>query len=352
MRVIFMGSPAFAVPCLQQVAAHHQVLVVVTQPDKPAGRGGQLTPPPVKIAAEALGLPVIQPRSMRKPEIAAELAALGAELAVVVAYGKILPKNVLELFPKGCVNVHGSILPRYRGAAPIQRSVMAGDEETGVTIMLLDEGMDTGPTLLERKTAIGADETSGQLMERLAPIGAAALIEGLALIERGEAQPVAQDHPRATHAAMLAKEEGEVDFARPAKLVSAHIRGVDPWPGAYAVLSGEGEPGNVPVDASGNRTRNAPAFASALPSLKLFGAVVAEGEVPGGTAPGTVLEIGKRGARVACAEGSVWIRELQVPGRKRLPAIQVAAGRGLSVGQRFVKVPAPPAPAAADPGAR
>ncbi len=315
MRVIFMGSPAFAVPCLQQVAAHHQVLMVVTQPDKPAGRGAQLTAPPVKLAAAALGLPVIQPRSMRTPESAAQLAALGADLAVVVAYGKILPRHVLELFPKGCVNVHGSILPRYRGAAPVQRSVMAGDEETGVTIMLLDEGMDTGPTLMERRTPIGEGETSGQLMERLAPIGAAALVEALALIEEGRARPVAQEHGRATHAAMLAKEEGEVDFTRPARLVSAHVRGVDPWPGAYAQLEGSGSA-----------------------SLKLFGAQLADASSSSG-APGTILEIGPLGARVACAEGSVWIRELQMPGRKRLAAAQVAAGRGISVGQRFVKAP-------------
>jgi methionyl-tRNA formyltransferase len=318
MRVIFMGSPAFAVPCLEQVAAHHQVLMVVTQPDKPAGRGGQLTAPPVKLAAEKLGLPVMQPRSMRTPESAAALAALGAELAVVVAYGKILPRAVLDLFPKGCVNVHGSILPRYRGAAPVQRSVMSGDEETGVTIMMLDEGMDTGPTLLERRTAIGAAETSGQLMERLAPIGAAALVEALASIEEGRAHPVAQDHERATHAAMLAKEEGEVDFARPAHLVSAHIRGVDPWPGAYAQLAAEPSSGAVSA------------------SLKLFGAQVADASSSTG-APGTILEIGPRGARVACAEGSVWIRELQLPGRKRLAAAQVAAGRGIATGQRFVR---------------
>lgn len=319
MRVIFMGSPAFAVPCLQQVAAHHEVALVVTQPDKPAGRGGQLTAPAVKQAALALGLPVIQPRSMRKPEAAAELAAVGADLAVVVAYGKILPRAVLELFPRGCVNVHGSILPRYRGAAPIQRAVMAGEETTGVTIMMLDEGMDTGPTLMERHTPIGAAETSGQLMERLAPIGAAALVEALAEIEAGRARPVAQDHARATHAAMLAKEEGEVDFARPARLVSAHIRGVDPWPGAYATLASAGSGSGSPV-----------------PPIKLFGAEVADANASTG-APGTVLEVGAAGVRVACAEGSVWIRELQLPGRKRLPAAQVAAGRAIGVGQRFAK---------------
>jgi methionyl-tRNA formyltransferase len=321
MRVIFMGSPAFAVPCLQQVAAHHEVALVVTQPDKPAGRGGQVSAPPVKLAAQALGLPVITPRTLKTPEAVAELAAVGAEVAVVVAYGKILPRAVLELFPRGCVNVHGSLLPRYRGAAPVQRAVMAGERRTGVTIMMLDEGMDTGPTLLERETDIFDDETSGQLMDRLAPIGAAALIEGLAQITAGTARPTPQDHARASHAAMLRKEEGEVEFARPARLVAAQIRGVDPWPGAFA---------NVVT-------------AGAAPSpLKLFGAAVADEREPGAAA-GTVLEIGAPGARVACGIGSVWIRELQAPGRKRLAAAQVAAGRGLAVGQRFAERAAPAA---------
>jgi methionyl-tRNA formyltransferase len=310
MRVIFMGSPMFAVPCLQAVAARHHVVQVVTQPDKPAGRGGQLTPPPVKVAALALGLPVMAPRTLRTPEAVAALAAFEAELAVVVAYGKILPLAVLRLFPRGCVNVHGSILPRYRGAAPVQRAVMAGEHETGVTIMMLDEGMDTGPTLLERRVAIGDDETAGQMLERLAPIGAAALLLALNAIAAGTATPVAQDHARATHAAMLDKRDGGVDFRRPARLVSAWMRGVDPWPGAHAVLRGQ--------------------------ATKLFGPKVAgEGDPATTAAPGTVLELSGLGARVACGEGSVWIAELQVPGRKRLTAAQVAAGRGIAVGDQF-----------------
>lgn len=305
MRVIFMGSPSFAVPCLQQVASRHQVVLVVTQPDKPAGRGGAVTAPPVKRAALALGLPVIAPRTVKTPEVLAELNAADADVAVVVAYGKILPAAVLSAFRFGCINVHGSILPRYRGAAPVQRAVMAGEVETGITIMQLDAGMDTGPTLLERRTAIAATETYGQLLDRLAPIGADALLEALAQIEAGTARPVAQDHSRASLAPMLKKEEGKVDFDRPAALVSAHIRGVDPWPGAY--VAGD-------------------------PPLKLFGAEVAASDARPGV-PGTVLEIGASGARVACADGtSVWIRELQAPGRKRLSAAQLAAGRGLAVG--------------------
>lgn len=315
LRIVFMGSPAFAVPCLQAVAARHHVALVVTQPDKPAGRGGQLTAPPVKVAAQALGLPVIAPRSVRTAEAQAELAAPAADLAVVVAYGKILPRAVLELFPRGCVNVHGSILPRYRGAAPVQRAVLAGEAETGVTIMMLDEGMDTGPTLLERRTAIGPEETSGQLLERLAPLGAEALVEALAQIEAGLAHPQPQDHARATHAAMLSKEEGATDFARPARLVAAHVRGVDPWPGAHAALVAPG--GDL----------------AAAPLVKLFGARA--DAAPVSAAPGEVLAVTGDGAQVACAAGSVWVRELQVPGRKRMTAAQFAAGRGIAAGYRF-----------------
>src|SRR3954471_18661034 len=171
-----MGSPGFAVPCLRALHARHEVALVVSQPDKPAGRGGQMHAPAVKVAAQELGLPVIQPRSARTGELQKALEESGAELAVVVAYGKILPKAVLEALPRGCINVHASLLPRYRGAAPIQWAVINGDAETGVCIMQLDEGMDTGPVLLERRLSIGPEETSGELFERLSPLGAGTLL--------------------------------------------------------------------------------------------------------------------------------------------------------------------------------
>ncbi|MGE5182069.1 MAG: methionyl-tRNA formyltransferase [Acidobacteriota bacterium] len=299
MRVVFMGSPEFAVPTLRALAAAHQVVLVVSQPDKPAGRGGQLTPPAVAAAAKELGLPLIQPRSARTGELERALRESGAEVAVVVAYGKILPKAVLEAVPRGCLNVHGSLLPRYRGAAPVQRAVIDGERETGVCIMQLDEGMDTGPVLLERRVAIGPDETAGELMARLAPVGAEALLEVLA---QPVWQPRAQDHARATHAAMLDKQDGAIDFARPAEAVAARIRGVDPWPGAQAVLRGQ--------------------------VIKLFRARAAAGQ----GAPGEVLAIDAAGLHVACGSGTVVIRELQLPGRKRLAAAQVAGGRGIAVG--------------------
>ena len=298
-----MGSPEFAVPCLRALAEHHEVALVVSQPDKPAGRGGQVAAPAVAVAAHALGLPVIQPRSARTGELRDALAATGAELAVVVAYGKILPLAVLTALPRGCVNVHGSLLPKYRGAAPVQWAVIDGEPETGVSIMQLDEGMDTGPVLLERRVAIDPGETSGELLARLAPIGAAALLDGLAAIAAGTARPVAQDHGRASHAPMLAKADGAIDFARPAAAVAARIRGVDPWPGAQATLRGQ--------------------------IVKLFRA---QPEAGADAAPGTVLAVDAAGVHVATAPGAVAIRELQAAGRKRMAAAQFAAGRGIAVG--------------------
>jgi methionyl-tRNA formyltransferase len=302
VRVVFMGSPEFAVPCLVALARAHEVVLAVSQPDKPAGRGGQLAAPAVKTAALELGIPVIQPRSAKTGELRDALVASGAELAVVVAYGKILPPAVLEALPKGCINVHASILPRYRGAAPVQWSVIHGDAETGVAIMQLDAGMDTGPVLLERRVAIDPDETSGELLARLAPIGAAALLEAVAAIAAGTAQPVAQDHAAATHAPMLAKSDGAIDFSQPARAVAARIRGVDPWPGAQAMLRGQ--------------------------LTKLFRARPA----PGSGAPGSVLAVDAAGLVVACGEGAVLIREIQASGRKRMAAAQFAAGRGIAVG--------------------
>ena len=310
-----MGSPEFAVPCLRALADLHEVALVVSQPDKPAGRGGRLTAPAVKLAAQELGAPVIQPRSAKTGELRDALIASAAELAVVVAYGKILPVPVLEALPRGCINVHASLLPKYRGAAPVQWAVIHGESETGVSIMQLDAGMDTGPVYLERRVAIGAAETSGELLDRLAPIGAAALLDAIAQLEAGSARAVPQDHARATHAPMLAKTDGAIDFTQRAAAVAARIRGVDPWPGAYADLRGQ--------------------------IVKLFRA---RAESSGSAAPGTVLSIDGTGARIACGDGSVVIGEIQAPGRKRLSAQQFAAGRGIAVGDALAKPPLEPTP--------
>jgi len=307
VRVVFMGSPEFAVPCLRALAAAHEVALVVSQPDKPAGRGAQLAAPAVKTAALELGIPVIQPRSARTGDLRDALAASGAELAVVVAYGKILPRAVLDALPRGCINVHASILPRYRGAAPVQWAVIRGEAETGVAIMQLDEGMDTGPVILERRVAIDPDETSGELLARLAPIGAAALLDAIARIASGRAEPVAQDHAAATHAPMLAKGDGAIDFTQPAAAVAARIRGVDPWPGAQATLRGQ--------------------------IVKLFRARAESGT----GSPGSVLAIDAAGLHVGCGDGTVVIREIQAPGRKRMTVAQFAGGRGVAVGDVLAK---------------
>lgn len=305
MKVVFMGSPAFAVPALEALLPQHEVVLVVTQPDKPAGRGRKLVAPAVKQVAQEAGIPVSQPRSARDPAFAEELQALGADIGVVVAYGKILPKEVLDVFPHGCLNIHGSVLPRYRGAAPIQRSIMAGDAETGVTIMQLDEGMDTGPMLRIAKAPIAAEDTVSSLSEKLSSIGATALMQTLEDIRSGQLEVTAQDDSKATHAAMLSKEEGQVSWDRPARLVSAHIRGVDPWPGAYSFLDG---------------TR-----------LKLFVPVVVTGE---GEA-GTIIAVGNDGITVACGEGACLISEVQAPGKKRMSAADFARGRSLKVGSQL-----------------
>lgn len=295
-----MGSPEFAVPCLEALARQHEVALVVSQPDKPAGRGSQLTPPAVKVKAIELGLPVAQPKSARTGELAAALRATGAELAVVVAYGKILPAEVLAALPKGCINVHASLLPKYRGAAPIQWAVIDGEPETGVSIMQLDEGMDTGPVYTMRAVAIDPEETSGELMARLAPIGAAELVAALPLV--GHVPPTPQDGSKATHARMLTKADGAIDFRHEAARVAARIRGVDPWPGAYASLREQ--------------------------VVKLFRARAGQGSGP----PGEVLAIDGDGLHVACGDGAVIIRDIQAPGRKRLAAAQFAAGRGVAAG--------------------
>ncbi|MEO6773567.1 MAG: methionyl-tRNA formyltransferase [Kofleriaceae bacterium] len=307
MRLAFMGSPEFAVPCLRALAGAHEVVLVVSQPDKPAGRGGELRAPAVKVAALELGLPVIQPRSARTGELAQALRDAQVELAVVVAYGKILPKAVLDAPPRGCLNVHGSLLPKYRGAAPVQWAVIDGEAETGVSIMQLDEGMDTGPVWAERRVTIGPDETAGELLARLAPIGAAALLETLPVIANGSARPVAQDHACATHAKMLDKTDGAIAWTQPARAIAARIRGVDPWPGAYATLRGQ--------------------------PIKLFRAAVTDRTDAGES--GAVVAIDKAGLHVACTGGVIAIREVQAAGKKRMPAAAFAAGRGIAVGDRL-----------------
>lgn len=283
-----MGSPEFSLPTLRKLTQLVQVVGVVTQPDRPSGRGRVLTPPPVKVLADQLGLPVIQPEKLRQPEAQAALLEWAPDLIVVTAFGQILRQNVLDLPKHGCVNVHASYLPRWRGAAPIQAAILAGDEFTGVSIMRMDAGVDTGPILAQEKTAILASDTAGSLADRLAQAGADLLGQVLEAYLAGGIQPQAQDQSRATYAKMLKKEDGLLDFTNPAEHLSRQVRAFQPWPGAYLLWQG-------------------------LP-LKI-GRAHAEGwSVPG---EGMRGEVGGCPA-VGCREGVLVLDEVQPPGKKMM----------------------------------
>ncbi len=308
LRAAFMGSPEFAVASLQAVARVCDLRVVVSQPDRPAGRGRKLVAPAVKEAALALGLPVLQPTKVRDGTLAAELRRHELDVIVVTAYGRILPREILELPRFGCLNVHASLLPRWRGAAPIQRAVLAGDRETGVAIMQMEEGLDTGPVHRVLVTPIGALETSGALFERLAPLGGV-LLEAVLRELPGLPPPTPQDPAGVTLAPMLSKAEGLTRWTCSSGQVVDHVRGMDPWPGAF---TGRGSV-----------------------VLKLFAAAPSNRTRPDDAAPGQVLAVDRMGMHVACGEGVVCVAELQVVGGKRMPAQAYAAGKPFAVGERL-----------------
>jgi len=238
-RIVFMGSPEFAVPTLAMLAQNYTVVGVFTQPDKPAGRGQRLTAPPVKPWAEQRGLPIFQPRTLRDAAAQAQLADLKPEVIVVAAFGLLLPKPVLDLPPLGCLNVHASLLPHYRGAAPIHAAILNGESETGITLMLLDEGMDTGPMLAQASAPIRPDDTTGTLTARLAELGAQLLAETLPRWIAGEITPQPQDHSRATLAPKLNKADGWLDWSRPAIELDRRVRAFSPWPGTFTTWNGK-----------------------------------------------------------------------------------------------------------------
>ncbi|MFP3854261.1 MAG: methionyl-tRNA formyltransferase [Anaerolineales bacterium] len=233
MRIVFMGSPDFAVPSLEAIEASFEVTGVITQPDRPAGRGRSLRPPAVKRAAQALGLPVFQPNKMDHAETLRILKDWEPDVIIVAAYGKILPPEILSAAPHGSLNVHASLLPRWRGAAPVQAAILHGDKKTGVTIMQMDPGLDTGPILTQRETQIKPDETGGELFNRLAPLGAELLVETLPPYLAGEIDPIPQDDSQATYAPMLKKSDGRLDFAQDARRLERQVRAYNPWPGCF-----------------------------------------------------------------------------------------------------------------------
>lgn len=303
MRLIFMGTPDFSVPALRALhGAGHQIAAVYTQPPRPAGRGQAPRPSPVMQAAEGLGLPVRHPARLRDPAEQAAFAALRAEAAVVVAYGLILPQPVLDAPAQGCLNIHASLLPRWRGAAPIHRAVMAGDAETGVCIMQMEAGLDTGPVLLRRALPIGPTDTTGDLHDRLADLGAALILEALA----GLGGLVAQPQPEAgvTYAAKIDKAEARIDWSQPASEVARRINGLSPFPGAWALAGDE---------------RLKLLRARALPEVPLAGAR------PGARLPG-------EGLRLACGQGAVAILSAQRPGRQPMEADELMRGFPLADG--------------------
>lgn len=298
-RIVFMGTPDFAVPALQALIETQEVVGVVTQPDRPAGRGRQLRPSPVKQVALAAGISLYQPKSLRKEETAAPLRAWQPDLIVVAAFGQILRKHVLDLPPLGCINVHASLLPRWRGASPIQHAILAGDAETGVTLMRMDEGLDTGPMYVERAVPITATETAATLHDKLAALGGDMLREFLPAISSGALTPTPQDDAHATYAPLIQKEAGLIDWQQTAVEIDRHIRAMSPWPGAFTYWQGQqlklltAQPINLSTDT---------------------------------LTPGDVLAW-QETAVVATGAGGLQLIELQLAGKRAMPAADFLRGQ-------------------------
>ncbi|HHD56477.1 MAG TPA: methionyl-tRNA formyltransferase [Desulfobulbaceae bacterium] len=303
-----MGTPDFAVPTLQALLDGPDTVVgVVCQPDRKKGRGKKLLPPPIKTKALAVGLPVLQPKNIRTDAFLEEVRALAPDLIIVAAYGKILPGSLLNFPPMGTINVHGSLLPKYRGAAPIQWALINGDKETGVTIMQMDVGMDTGNILLPAKLPITDTDTAGTLFEKLARLGGKTLLEALALLKEGKLKGIKQDDTLATEAPMLTKEQGHIDWNRPARELHCLIRGLDPWPSAYGFLG----------------TKR---FRFFSPEVVAY---------DGRETPSTICKADKQGLLIATGQDALLIRDLQPEGKQRMTVAACLCGTSFSVGDRF-----------------
>ncbi|MDD6645359.1 MAG: methionyl-tRNA formyltransferase [Oscillospiraceae bacterium] len=300
MNVVFMGTPDFAVPSLKAIAKHHNVLAVFTQPDKPVGRKMVLTPPDVKVCARELSIPVYQPVKLREGDNDKLIRELNPDVIVVVAYGQILPESILNIPRYGCINVHGSLLPKYRGAAPIQWSVLNGDEVTGVTTMYMEKGLDTGDILLTEEYKIGINETAGQVFDNLSELGGELIIKTLDYAQKGMLKPVKQDDSLSTYAKMLDKSMCKIDFSKTNKEVHNKVRGLCPWPVASTVFNGK--------------------------ILKIFETRLADGKGK----PGEVICTNP--LTVACGEGAVVVNSVQLQGKKRMDSNAFLQGHKISIG--------------------
>ena len=308
MRVIFMGTPDFSVGTLEAlIQAGHQVVLAVTQPDKPKGRGGKMQFPPVKETALEHGIPVFQPRKVRESENVEELRKYQADVIVVVAFGQILPREILEMTPYGCINVHASLLPAYRGAAPIQWAVINGEKVSGVTTMQMDEGLDTGDMLLKTEVPLEPEETGGSLHDKLAAAGASLCVRTLKALEEGTVTPKKQGESPTAYASMLKKEMGEIRWEEPAISIERLIRGLNPWPSAYTGWQDK--------------------------TMKIWEAEVLEEDR--GQEPGTVVRVDKDGFLVQTGKGLLKVTALQIPGKKRMEADAFLRGYSMEPGEKL-----------------
>ncbi len=305
MNIIFAGTPQFAASALEALLGVHQVVAVLTQPDRPSGRGMQLTASPVKSLAQQHGIPVLQPATLKTADVQNELASMNADVMVVAAYGLILPKAVLQIPRYGCLNIHASLLPRWRGAAPIQRAILAGDSETGITIMQMDEGLDTGAMLMKSSCAITADDTAQTLHDKLAGLGAQAIVETLRQLEQNQLHPEQQDTQLATYAAKLNKVEAQLDWSASAAQLERAVRGYFPFPVATTSMRDT--------------------------TIKILRAKLHQDM----GVPGTVISIDKARILVSCGQGALGLEVLQKPGGKALPVAQFIQSFPVKVGDRF-----------------
>ena len=313
MRLVFMGTPDFASASLQALLrSNDSVVGIVTQPDRPKGRGQTLTPSPVKLLAQQVQIPLLQPLKMKDPEFLHALAGWKPDMIAVAAFGRILPPVILTLPPLGCINVHGSLLPKYRGAAPIQWAIINGETETGITTMLMDEGMDTGAILLQEAISITAHETSGTLAPQLAELGGKLLVETITRLKAGTLVPQPQDSSRATLAPLLKKEDGAIDWTLPAMVLANRVRGLSPWPGAYTTVGSD--------------------------SWRIWRALALPGPVT--TPPGVIVAITREAINVATGDGVLAVMELQPANNRRMTVSQYLAGHPIVVGLQLGRRPA------------